>query len=217
MSELMTELEETRLESQLDGNELSQYLTFSVRDERFAISIMDVREIIEVESLARVPMTPDYISGVINLRGNVAPVVDLAVRLGKDCSEITERSCIVMVELMLGERLQVLGMLVDTVNEILEIPRGEIQPPPNFGTDIRTEFIKHMGWVGDSFIILLDVDKVLAAEDLATLDQVREMHDKQRQPESNASQPEVLEQQDITEETTSDSAPEEPVQEECEE
>ncbi len=215
MSELMTELEKTRQESQLDGNALSQYLTFSVRDERFAIGIMDVREIIEVESLARVPMTPDYISGVINLRGNVAPVVDLAVRLGKECTVISERSCIVMVELMLGERLLVLGMLVDTVNEIMEIPQEEIQPPPNFGTDIRTEFIKHMGWVGDNFIILLDVEQVLAAEDLASLDQVREMHDKQRQQESKASQPEGDEHD--KEEIPSESESEEVAQVEAEE
>ncbi len=177
MSELMTELEKTRLEGQVEGTEHIQYLTFSVGEERFAVGIMDVREIIEVESLARVPMTPDYISGVINLRGSVVPVVDLAVRLGKDCAVISERSCIVMVELLLEERQQVLGMLVDTVNEILEIPEQEIQAPPNFGTDIRTDFIKHMGWVGDDFIILLDVGHVLALDDLAALDKVREMHE----------------------------------------
>ena len=176
MNELMTEVEKSRLESQLDSNELTQYLTFSVQDERFAVGIMDVREIIEVESLARVPMTPEYISGVINLRGNVVPVVDLAVRLGRSHSAISERSCIVMVELMLTDQQQVLGMLVDSVNEILEIPEGDIQPPPNFGTDIRIDFIKHMGWVGDSFIILLDVEQVLSAEELASLDQISEMH-----------------------------------------
>lgn len=175
MSELMTEGEKTRLKLQLDGSELTQYLTFSVQQESYAVGIMDVREIIEVESLARVPMTPDYISGVINLRGNVVPVVDLAVRLGKDCSVISERTCIVMVELTVGDQRQVLGMLVDAVSEILDIPEGDIQAPPNFGTDIRTEFIKYMGWVGDSFIILLDVDNVLSAADLAALDQVREM------------------------------------------
>lgn len=207
MSELMNELEKTRLESQLDGDELTQYLTFSVQDERFAISITDVREIIEVESLARVPMTPDYISGVINLRGNVAPVVDLAVRLGRNCSVISERSCIVMVELMLGERLQVLGMLVDTVNEILEIQEGDLQPPPNFGTDIRTEFIKHMGWVGESFIILLDVGHVLALEDLATLDKVREMHEKKQQEESSF----AAEEQQQQENEEGPAAPAEPL------
>lgn len=86
----------------MDGNELTQYLTFSVQHDRFAVGIIDVREIIEVESLARVPMTPEYISGVINLRGNVVPVVDLAVRLGRECSVLSGRTCIVVVELRLG-------------------------------------------------------------------------------------------------------------------
>lgn len=177
MSEVTTEIEETRLESYLDSDEHNQYLTFSLQEERFAVGIMDVREIIEVDSLARVPMTPDYISGVINLRGNVVPVVDLAVRLDKECSSISDRSCIVMVEIKIEGRQQVLGMLVDSVNEIMEILPEDMQAPPNFGTDIRTEFIKHMGWVGDSFVILLDVAHLLSMADLSTLDQVRETHE----------------------------------------
>lgn len=176
MSKVMTEVESTRLENQVEGNELTQYLTFSVQEERFAVGITDVREIIEVDSLARVPMTPDYISGVINLRGSVVPVVDLAARLGRDTTEISDRSCIVMIELKIADQQQVLGMLVDTVNEILEIQVGDIQPPPSFGTDIRTEFIKQMGWVGDSFIILLDLDHLLAVMDFSMLDQISQTH-----------------------------------------
>jgi|TARA_Y100000310_G_C20688689_1_gene820761 purine-binding chemotaxis protein CheW len=170
MSELMTGIQKDCPDGQVDDDALAQYLTFSVGDERFAIGIMDVREIIEVESLARVPMTPEHISGVINLRGNVVPVVDLAVRLGRNCSAISEQSCIVVVEVVLAEQQQVLGMLVDSVEEILEIPEEDVGPPPNFGTDIRTEFITRMGWVGDRFIILLDTDNVLSAEDMATLE-----------------------------------------------
>lgn len=184
MSEVMTEIEGPRLASYLDSNEHNQYLTFSLQEERFAVGIMDVREIIEVDSLARVPMTPDYISGVINLRGNVVPVVDLAVRLDKGRSSISDRSCIVMVEIKIEERHQVLGMLVDSVNEIMEILQEDIQAPPDFGTDIRSEFIKHMGWVGDSFVILLNVDHLLSTADLSALEQVPETHEEQHQDQS---------------------------------
>ncbi|MCP4285040.1 MAG: chemotaxis protein CheW, partial [Gammaproteobacteria bacterium] len=123
--------------------------------------------------MTRVPMTPDFIRGVINLRGSVVPVIDLASRLGRSTSDLTKRSCIVLVEILLEEESQTIGMLVDEVKEILEIPQDYIQPPPNFGTDIRTDFIKAMGRVDDEFIILLDINHVLSIEELSALDQVK--------------------------------------------
>lgn len=151
-----------------------QYLTFVVDKEHLGVAIDDVKEIIEISNMTRVPMTPDYIRGVINLRGNVVPVIDLSARLGHQTSEISKRSCIVLVEVSNEDEVQSLGMLVDQVDEILEIPRANIQPAPEFGSDIRTEFIQAMGRVDDEFIILLDIDRVLSVTELAQLSQVAE-------------------------------------------
>jgi len=153
-----------------DGVASGQYLTFLTGGETFAISILDVQEIIELEQVTRVPMTPPFIRGVINLRGNVVPVVDLASRLGRDSSEVTKKSCIVLVEVQSeGSAVQTVGMLVDEVREILDIDAEHTQPPPSFGTDIRTDFIRAMGRVDEQFMILLDVNHVLSVEDIAAL------------------------------------------------
>ena len=153
-------------------DQLRQYLTFRAGDENLAISILDVKEIIEINTITDVPMTPDYIRGVINLRGNVVPVIDLSARLGRTSSEITKRSCIVLVQVEYKEDAQLLGMLVDAVDEILEIPEVNIMPPPDFGADIRTDFIQSMGRVGDEFIILLNINRVLSIKELSQLKQV---------------------------------------------
>jgi len=172
MGDLITQGSEQKAVGEIDDT--TQYLTFLAGEERFAIGILDVKELIEVSSMTRVPMTPDFIRGVINLRGSVVPVVDLASRLGRSTSELTKRSCIVLVEIVLEEEGQTIGMLVDEVNEILEISQTHIQPPPNFGTDIRTEFIKAMGRVEDEFIILLDINHVLSIEELSALGALKE-------------------------------------------
>ncbi|WP_027150235.1 chemotaxis protein CheW [Methylobacter tundripaludum] len=153
-------------------DQLRQYLTFQAGNENLAISILDVKEIIEINTITDVPMTPDYIRGVINLRGNVVPVIDLSARLGRQSSEITKRSCIVLVQVEYKEDAQLLGMLVDAVDEILEIPEANIMPPPDFGADIRTDFIQSMGRVGDEFIILLNINRVLSIKELSQLKQV---------------------------------------------
>ena len=153
--------------TQVQEAEAEQYLTFKVSDECYAIGILDVQEIIEVGRMTRVPMTPAHIRGVINLRGSVVPVVDLKARLGKSVSELTKRSCIVLVEVSAGEGRQSLGMLVDEVKEILEIAPTNLQPAPAFGTDIRTDFIQAMGRVDEAFMILLDVNHVLSVDELA--------------------------------------------------
>lgn len=151
--------------------EAGQYLTFEVAQEGYAIDILEVREIIEMGRMTRVPMTPEHIRGVINLRGNVVPVVDLSARLGKTVSKLTKRSCIVLVEVTIGDDKQSLGMLVDEVKEILEIAPTDLQPPPSFGTDIRTDFIQAMGRVADEFMIMLDVNHVLSVDELSQLDE----------------------------------------------
>jgi purine-binding chemotaxis protein CheW len=145
-----------------------QYLTFSVLNESMAIGILDVDEIIEIGDMTRVPMTNSSIRGVINLRGNVVPVVDLTARLGGSGeAQLSKRSCIVLVEVTQEGARQTMGMLVDEVNEIIEIPEEAIQKTPDFGTDIRPDFIERMGRVDDEFIILLNIDRVLSVEELS--------------------------------------------------
>lgn len=156
------------VEQELQG----QFLTFLVGKDKLAIGINDVNEIIEITNITRVPMTPNYIRGVINLRGNVVPVVDLSARLGHQASEICKRSCIVLVEVVSGEETHSIGMLVDQVNEILEIPKENIQPAPEFGSGIKVEFIQAMGRVEEDFIILLEVSRVLSVSELASLSKI---------------------------------------------
>jgi len=156
------------------AQEPQQYLTFMLGGEVFAIGILHIKEIIEYGQLTTVPMMPDFIRGVINLRGAVVPVVDLASRFGGKPSAITRRSCIVILELRIGDDTQVIGVVVDAVNEVLEIAAGDIEPPPAFGTRIRTDFIQGMGKVQEKFIILLNVDSVLSADDFALLGQTGE-------------------------------------------
>lgn len=117
-------------------------------------------------------MTPPFIRGVINLRGAVVPVVDLAVRFGRQPRENTKRTCIVIVDIASGEGRQELGVVVDAVNEVLEIPRTDIEPPPEFGSRIRNDFIAGMGKIGGKFVIMLNIDRVLMVEEVSVLARV---------------------------------------------
>ena len=146
-----------------------QYLTFMLGSEVFAIGILAVKEIIEYGQLTVVPMMPEFIRGVINLRGAVVPVVDLSARFGRKSAEVTRRTCIIIIEVVAGEDTNVIGVVVDAVNEVLDIPSGEIEPAPAFGAKIRTDFIRGMGKVDGKFVILLDVGNVLSVDDLAML------------------------------------------------
>ena len=168
----MNQLSSTNISTQ-PKSEVTQYLTFQAAKEVFAIGILDVKEIIEINMITRVPMMPAFIAGIINLRGSVVPVVDLSQRLGRCASVVSKKSCIVLVEIVHGDDSQTVGMLVDEVNEILEIDEEHIQPPPDFGTDIRTDFIRAMGRVDDKFMILLDVNHVLSVADISQLTQLQ--------------------------------------------
>lgn len=148
----------------------AQYLTFTLGAEMFAIGILHIKEIIEYGTLTAVPMMPGFVRGVINLRGAVVPVIDLASRFGGAASEITRRTCIVIVELQLGAgETRVLGTVVDAVSAVLEIEGADIEPPPSFGTRIRTDFIAGMAKVNGRFVILLDVERVLSMDEMAAL------------------------------------------------
>lgn len=156
----------------------NQYLTFQADREVFAVDILDIKEIIEVSQMTPVPMMPNFIRGVINLRGRVVPVIDLAARMRREPSRIGKRSCIVLVDIGLkaGNKGQVVGMLVDKVNEIVEIEQNHIQPSPDMGDGIDTRFIKAMGRIDESFFILLDIENILSHEEIGQLEQLKQRH-----------------------------------------
>jgi purine-binding chemotaxis protein CheW len=152
-------------------DEDQQYLTFLLGGEMFAIGILNIKEIIEYGSLTEVPMMPSFIRGVINLRGSVVPVVDLSARFGRSKTEVSRRTCIVIIEVENADEKHDIGVMVDSVSEVLEIPRSEIEPPPAFGAKIRVDFMAGMGKVAGKFVIILDADKVLSVDELSMLGQ----------------------------------------------
>ena len=154
--------------------EQQQYLTFLLGGEMFAIGILNIKEIIEYGSLTTVPMMPEFIRGVINLRGAVVPVIDLSARFGDTQSSITRRSCIVIIEVETEGEKHDVGVVVDSVSEVLEIPATEIEPPPSFGAKIRADFIAGMGKVNNKFVIILNVDHVLSIDEMAVMTNVGE-------------------------------------------
>ena len=151
--------------------ENKQCLTFMLSGELFAIGILCIKEIIEYGGLTEVPMMPACIRGVINLRGAVVPVLDLALRFGKPSNPVSKKTCIVIVEVKADDECHVIGVVVDAVNAVLEIPRGEIEPPPTFGAKIRTDFIEGMGKVNGHFVILLNANAVLSLDEISLLGQ----------------------------------------------
>jgi purine-binding chemotaxis protein CheW len=146
-------------------SEQTQYLTFQLAGEEYAVAILQVKEIIAYGTLTKVPQTPLSIRGVINLRGNVVPVVDLALKFGLASRPVTERSCIVIVETESDGEKIVMGIVADSVNQVADLPPKNILPPPAFGTQIGMDFLRGMGKAGSKFVLVLDIDKVLAYDD----------------------------------------------------
>jgi purine-binding chemotaxis protein CheW len=144
----------------------TQFLSFVLGGEEYAVNILRVKEIIEYDLLTRVPSMPPCVRGVINLRGRVVPVVDLAARFGLAESTITRRSCIVMVELQDGEDSVVVGIITDAVSQVLDLADSAIEPPPSFGASINTAFILGLAELDRKFVIVLDVDRCLDVADL---------------------------------------------------
>jgi purine-binding chemotaxis protein CheW len=147
--------------------ETAQYLTFKLEDEIFSLDIAKVREVLDFTKVTKVPRTPDFMLGVINLRGSVVPVVDMRLKFGLSKTETTVNTCIIIVEIELDGEITVLGALVDSVQEVMELDPGQIEPPPRIGARLNTKFIKGMGKREDEFIIILDIDKVFSAEEFA--------------------------------------------------
>ena len=146
--------------------EIDQYLTFTLDDEVFALNIGKVREVLDYLTITKVPRMPEFLRGVINLRGNVVPVIDLRYKLGMGTIEQSVDTCIVIVEIMLDGEMTHMGALADSVKEVIALDPGQISSPPKLGVKIDNEFIKGMGRQDDKFLMILDIDKVLTANEL---------------------------------------------------
>ncbi len=150
--------------------EAMQYLTFKLDDEIFALDITKVREVLDFTAVTRVPRTPEFMRGVINLRGSVVPVVDLRRKFGMPRSEDTVNSCIIIAEVTVDGDRTVLGCLADSVQEVLDLETENIAPAPRIGRKLRTDFIKCMGKRGDRLLIILDIDRVFSSHELAAIE-----------------------------------------------
>jgi len=149
--------------------DIRQYLTFHLGGEVFGIDVCHVREILEFTSVARVPKTPDFVRGVINLRGSVVPVLDMRLKFGLEETEKTVDTCIIVVEVSFEGEKVIIGALVDSVQEVVELDPGAIEPAPRIGSHLRCEFIKGMGKRDDHFIIILDAATILSSEELSMM------------------------------------------------
>src|SRR6056297_769677 len=152
-----------------DLKRINSYLTFKLGEEEFAAHVSKVLSIMEMTKITKVPKSPEYMKGVINLRGQVLPVVDTRIKFGMSPTEFTKNTCIIVMEVeMEGEHVQV-GTLVDSVQEVLEINEDQIQPPPSIGSKYQSQFIYGMAKIDEKFIMLLDMDKVFSAEEISNM------------------------------------------------
>ena len=146
-----------------------KYLTFKLAEEEYGLEILKVQEIIQMQEVTHVPKTPDFVRGVINLRGKVIPVIELKKKFGMDASEDTDKTCIIVVQIGEGENTLTIGVIIDAVSEVLDIDASNIQETPSFGSDVNTDFILGIGKIGDNVKMLLDIDKVLSTADVAAI------------------------------------------------
>lgn len=154
-----------------NSDEPVQYLTFKLDGEAFATEISRVREVLEYTKVTPVPRTPDYMQGVINLRGSVVPVVDLRLQFGMTAGEQTVDTCIIIIDVSIDGQTLVLGALADSVQEVVDLKPEQLEPAPSLGTRINNEFIQHMGKVGDRFVIVLDMNRVFTSDQLVDVQQ----------------------------------------------
>ncbi|MDR3568909.1 MAG: chemotaxis protein CheW [Syntrophobacteraceae bacterium] len=149
--------------------ETTQYLTFKLEEEIFALDISKVREVLDFTTVAKVPRTPDFMLGVINLRGSVVPVVDMRLKFGMSRTQRTVNTCIIIVEIEIDGENTILGALTDAVQEVMDLDPDQIEPAPRIGTRLDIKFIKGMGKRDNGFIIILDIDKVFSADEVAAI------------------------------------------------
>jgi purine-binding chemotaxis protein CheW len=149
----------------VEGADRSQYLSFSLGGAEYGVGILKVKEILQYETVTRVPSTPRSVRGVINLRGAVVPVVDLGAKFGLAETAITKLTCILIVEALLDGKPSVVGVMADAVQEVIELGPADVELPPSFGTQVRVDFLLGMGKVGKRFVLLLDIDRVISADE----------------------------------------------------
>jgi purine-binding chemotaxis protein CheW len=147
--------------------EPAQYLTFTLAEEVFALDIGKVREVLDYTTVTRVPRTPEFMCGVINLRGNVVPVVDMRRKFGMTATERGVNTCIIIVEVAVDDETTVLGAMADSVQEVLDLEPDQIEPAPRIGTRLNVDFIRGMGKHGEGFVMILNIDKVFSVDELA--------------------------------------------------
>jgi|PlaIllAssembly_1097288.scaffolds.fasta_scaffold141715_2 purine-binding chemotaxis protein CheW len=152
---------------------LTQYLAFLLGEEVFSLEISKVREVLDYTVITRVPRMPEYLQGVINLRGSVVPVVDLRLKFGMPAAGVTVSTCIIIVEAIVNDEQAVLGLLADSVQEVLELDQESIKPAPRIGTKLDTGFIKGMGRQNDRFNIILDIDRVFSSDEIDLVQELR--------------------------------------------
>jgi purine-binding chemotaxis protein CheW len=157
---------EVKKQSKQSFDEVQQFLTFLLAGEEYAVSILKVKEILEYDTVTTVPNVPKWISGVLNLRGSVVPIVDIALKFGRAASEITKLTCIVIVETVCEGESLTMGILVDSVSQVIDLPNEDIEEPPAFGTRLKTEYLQGLGRSGKKFCLILNIDNVLASEEL---------------------------------------------------
>ena len=170
--------------------EQEQYLTFLLAGEEYAIGILKVKEIIEYDTVTTVPKTPRWVRGVINLRGAVVPVVDLGLKFGLEERSVTKTTCIVIVEGQVEGQSTLMGVMADAVSQVMDIAAGDVQEVPTFGTRIKVDYLQGMAQLGKKFVLLLDIDKVLSADEVQDLTAVAT---KLSEAEDNAASPNLAE------------------------
>lgn len=154
--------------------EAGKYLTFQLAQEYYGLGILRVQEIIGIMPVTKVPRSPDFVRGVINLRGRIIPVMDLRRKFDEESQEDTDRTCIIVVQVQDGDARLTVGLLVDEVAEVVNVHDEQIEPPPSFGTRVDADFILGIGKVGDKVVILLDVDRVLTDREANLIGEVAE-------------------------------------------
>jgi purine-binding chemotaxis protein CheW len=174
----------TREETTRDTEQnVQQYLTFMIGGEEYAVSLLKVKEIIEYDTVTQVPKTPEWIRGVINLRGSVVPVIDLAVKFRQAPSVAAKLTCIVITEVQCGDEAAVMGIMADSVRQVIDLRPQDIEEPPTFGTRIRVDYMLGMARSGKKFCLLLDTEKVLSTDELLELPESVELATANPQPE----------------------------------
>jgi len=159
--------------SEIAITETAQYLTFKLGDEVFALDVTQVREVLDLTTITKVPRSPEFMRGVINVRGSVVPVVDLRLKFGMPPAETSLDTRIIVMELFLDEETTVLGAIADSVHEVMELEPNHIEKPPRIGSRWRTEFIKGIGKRDEQFIIILDIDRVFSSDELAIVEEIQ--------------------------------------------